>query len=406
MLRLVILAAAIVFVVVNGANALHKGGDAEVFFEGGRRILQHRPLYEGSGAASGFIGPPMQALFFAPFATLADVSPAAAKLVWYGLNLACLAAGVGFWASLVRDHAGPGAESRRPLAIILPVAATLLPIQTNFEHQNMNALLLALTGGAAWLTSRARDGRAGALIGLATALKAFPALLIVHLASRGRWKGAGAALGTAAALTLLPAIATGPAAFAADFRRWLAISSSGWPIRNNNQSLLAAIDRFTGGWRETGVRSITDAPVAFALFLMGAVALVLLGSRWLYGTRAAPSIPTEMAAILALAVLTSPIAWDHYWVLLLPAFMFVYQAGRSPSGRLHAWIFWTAAVLTTGISRATVGRDGWALARQLSVDTVAALLLYLGLILWRREETRAARPFSRAEFTAPERRPR
>lgn len=381
MLRLVVLAAATVFVVVNGANALHKGGDADVFFEGGRRILQHRPLYEGSGAATGFIGPPMQALFFAPFSWLADMSPAAAKLAWYALNLACLAAGIGLWASVARGKAGPPSRSPRSLEVILPVAATLLPIQTNFEHQNINALLLALTGGAAWLTTRARDAPGGALVGLATALKAFPALLIVPLAARGRWKGTGAALITAAALTVLPAIATGPAAFAADFERWLAISSSGWPIRNNNQSLLAAIDRFTGAWTETGVRSASDAPLALMLFVAAAILLLLLGVRWLFRTRETPSIPMEMAGVLALAVLTSPIAWDHYWVLLLPAFMFVYQASRGPSGRLHAWVFWAAALLTTGISRATVGRDGWALARQLSVYTVAAILLYLALVL-------------------------
>jgi hypothetical protein len=31
-----------------------------------------------------------------------------------------------------------------------PLAAILLPLQTNFEHQNMNALLLALLAGATW----------------------------------------------------------------------------------------------------------------------------------------------------------------------------------------------------------------------------------------------------------------
>ena len=50
---------------------MNKGGDAAVFFEGGRRFLNAEPLYAGSSAADGFIGPPFQAMFFTPFAAVA-----------------------------------------------------------------------------------------------------------------------------------------------------------------------------------------------------------------------------------------------------------------------------------------------------------------------------------------------
>ena len=60
---------AVLFAVLSTGNAINKGGDAAVFFEGGRRFLAAEPLYAGSSAADGFIGPPFQAVFFAPFAS-------------------------------------------------------------------------------------------------------------------------------------------------------------------------------------------------------------------------------------------------------------------------------------------------------------------------------------------------
>ena len=42
---------AVFFAVLSTGNAINKGGDAAVFFEGGRRFLAAEPLYAGSSAA-------------------------------------------------------------------------------------------------------------------------------------------------------------------------------------------------------------------------------------------------------------------------------------------------------------------------------------------------------------------
>ena len=376
-----------VFVIVNAGNALLKGGDAEVFFDGGGRVLRGVSPYEGSSPASGFIGPPMQALFFAPFAALADLSPVVARLLWYALNLGFLALGIASWRAAARVQPRSERQQGATVAILLPLAATLLPIQTNFEHQNMNALLLALTGGAVWLLCVGAAIAAGALIGVATALKVFPGLLIVYLIVRDQWRAALAAVVTGAGLTLAPVLVTGPALYRDELLRWLELSSSGWPIRNNNQSLLAALDRFTGGWSAIGVRSASDAPLALTLFLAIALALLVLGVRMIWQTRGEMRIPTETAAFTVLAVVLSPIAWDHYWVLMFPAFLLMYDRSRTRTAPADQWIFWVAAILTSGISRVTVGREGWGIARQLSVSTIAALLLYVGLVVRSRGAT-------------------
>ncbi len=196
---------AVLFAVLSTGNAINKGGDAAVFFEGGRRFLAVEPLYAGSSAADGFIGPPFQAAFFAPFAALSAVSPVAARLLWHALNLACFALGV--WWSLEAWNAARGRLGLSELTwlpmLFAPLAAILLPLQTNFEHQNMNALLLAFIAGATVQLLVGSAIVAGVFIGVATALKAFPALLIVYLLVRRHWTAALAAIASATALSIV-----------------------------------------------------------------------------------------------------------------------------------------------------------------------------------------------------------
>jgi alpha-1,2-mannosyltransferase len=379
--RNVLLAAALAFVTLNTINALSKGGDAADFFEGGRRVLHGEAIYTGSSPASGFIGPPFQALFFAPVAAVAEVSETAARLLWYGINVACLGAGVWLWTAAWHESLAQSGRSGLidPWAPWLALLAILLPLQTNFEHQNMNALLLAATGAGAWALGQGRGGAAGAFIGFAAAIKVFPALLILYLAAKRMWRPLAFAVATAAALTALPSIVYGPQTLAQQFAHWLRLGSGGWPTRSANQSLIAAIDRVVPS-EAAAVRTAEQAPVESAIFAVLAIALLLAAVLvWRGEGRTRPAL--EIAAVTTLAVLLSPIAWDHYWVLMFPAFLVAYTASsRSLLGRNATVVFWTAAVLTSGFSRVTLGREGWAVARELSVSTIAALLLYVTLL--------------------------
>ena len=52
-------------------------------------------------------------------------------------------------AGACADQAGLPERPWLPM-LFAPLVAVLLPLQTNFEHQNMNAVLLALLAGATW----------------------------------------------------------------------------------------------------------------------------------------------------------------------------------------------------------------------------------------------------------------
>lgn len=395
---------AALFALLNAVNALNKGGDAAVFFEGGRRFLAASPLYDGSSAADGFIGPPFQAMFFAPFAAIASFSPTAAKLLWHAVSLACL--GLGVWLSVTvwdaaRERLGLRERPMLPM-LFAPLFAVLLPLQTNFEHQNLNALLLALLAGATWHLTVGSAVVAGVLIGVATALKAFPAVLVLYLAARRYWSAAFAATATAIVLTVaVPLPVYGLSHFADLLRAFWRLGNSGWPIRGNNQSLIAAIDRltignFAEGFGGGGVRVLADAPLAAILF--GALALLLIAvliALLVTMPRQQSSIPCEIALVTVLAILLSPIAWDHYWTLTFPALLLLHDSveGRL-LGRVGRAAFWTAAILMTVLSPLTLGRTGFSLARDLSVYTIAGLVIYASLFalrrrLWRIERSNA-----------------
>jgi hypothetical protein len=381
---------AVAFVAVNTANALNKGGDARDFFEGGRRALAREPLYAGSGPASGFIGPPFQALVFAPFAALDAVNRTAAKLLWYCANLGALAIGIVCCFRALEPLATGDGDVLRRMAFAWPAfVAVLFPLQTNFEHQNMNALLLGLLGAALLFLQTGRASAAGALVGAATALKAFPGLLIVYLAAAGFTGSAVAAILVAAVLSAMPVVLYGPEGFVDQFATWLNVSAGGWPVRGQNQSLLAAVHRLIGPAVDTGVATRADAPVAFGVYVFVGLGFLASVAYWFRRRPAGPLLYSQVAAVIALAVLLSPVAWDHYWVLMFPAFLFIHQRSRGAGvGPGVTIAFWTAAVLTSGISPALIGSAGLRLARDLSVNTLAAVILLVTLLIVIRRRAR------------------
>jgi len=357
----ILIAAAVVFAAINLNNALHKGGDFEVFLQAGDRVRYAQPLYEGSWPGGGVLGPPFQGVFFVPFAALASVSAVAARVLWYAIGLSALAFGIVAWSRVdVSRRTMSWAALWSSPAVIWPALAIALPAETNFEHQNMNPVLLALTGFGALALAKRQDTTAGICVGIAAALKAFPALLIGYFVVVRAWRAAATALVVSAALTLSPMLFYGPSGAMETLRAWTAIGHTGeWPSRPQNQSLLAF-------WLRLGLEPST-AHMAFAVSAIVTVLLV-----W-WGTRSRPADGPAgqrlaMAPSLAAAVLASPIAWDHYWVLMFPALQACYSAGAFLP-------FWTGAVLITGLSPLTVGTHGFALVRSWSNSAIAGLIL-------------------------------
>jgi hypothetical protein len=367
------------WVVINGVNALNKGGDFSVYLDAATRFLAGRPLYEASGVAAGLVGPPFQPVLFVPFVLMAGAGDAFARLAWYLVNVLSLGVGLYAWHTAL-TAARPPHVATSPSTMVWPLLAVFYPLQTNFEHQNINAVLLAMSGIGALREVQGRSVAAGFWLGAAAALKVFPLLLFGVLAVRRCWRALGCAIVTAIALTCLPLLRYGPEGYVDLLRDWWSFSGQGqWPIRRNNQSLFAMFGRYFSEADLLTWGPIPDTASA-GVHLIWLVTAVTISTAflWMIARDPAASPPgtttIALAGGLCLAVLLSPIAWEHYWLLLWPVFAISY----APPAGSPSWVraaFWVGSVLTSGIVRPTVGRAGLAIARGLSARTWAGLIV-------------------------------
>lgn len=386
--RIALAVVAAAFLVANLVNALHKGGDFDDYVAAAGRLLSGTSLYEGSGIGTGFVGPPAQAVLFLPFTLLAGLDPRVARVAWYAVNLGALWYALTVWTRTLghRGSAGAAAEPRRPAWLstdtLLALAAVGYPLQTQFEHQNLNVVLLALAAHAAEALQRGRSAKAGVALGAAAALKVYPALAVVWLAARRSWVALGTAAGAAAVVTMLPMASRGFSGFIDDFAAWRGIAAEGWPVRRANQSLTAMWGRYLLDEGPSGYPTVTaDSVVIIACVAVTAAMLLVPLLIVAHRRRSGRSIAAELAVVNATAALLSPIAWEHYWVAWFPVFLALRVRARDGASTLPWWLFWGGAVLVSGLSRPTVGWHAARVVRAWSLMTWGGLLTCAGLTL-------------------------
>jgi hypothetical protein len=306
---------------------------------------------------------------FAPVAaTLARLEALAGwpatVVLWQAAGLGAVALVLAVWTrwlygrrlSLRGDAGGVPLHSAAALAGLLVPARLVL---SNFEHNQVNLVVLGLAVAGLWLFRRGRRWGGGMAVGLATAFKATPLLLLPYLAWRGRWRDvAASAAGCAAAWLLLPALLLGPAEAARWYDGWLGfVGELPLPVVHSNQSFQAAVSRVLGAagpkghafgagpLGAPGVRGATAAGGAVAA-LAAAVAFGRPGR-----TVSARREALEAGAVFALMALFSPVAWKHHFAVLLPVSAALWA--RTPAAAR-----WTAPPSASGTGHDQSGRAG------------------------------------------------
>jgi alpha-1,2-mannosyltransferase len=345
--------------------AIHKGGDLTSELGQSERLLRGLPPFGAADPNVGVPWPPFSAAALIPFALLARLSLPLAKGLWAAGSIACV-----WWC--VR---WAGERGWRPA--LLALAAVAVPLQTNFEHLNIAAVLLALVFLATAELEAGRDTRAGIAIGVATALKAFPGLLLVYFAVQRRWRALAAGVGVAVLLTLLGLLPLGVTGAMTGMRDWLRLGlGHRWVTQPAADQSLAALVTRLGG------------PTSAGLLLGGVAVLVTFA----VATRRRPSRPdvlSDMGACALLAVVLSPIAWVHSFVLLFPAWLGVLTSGPLGPARRRALV--VAGIGTSGLL--TVGpRALRSLLLEHSAYTWCAMLLWVIVVLRLRARPTARNP--------------
>jgi Glycosyltransferase family 87 len=206
---------------------------------------------------------------------------------------------------LVAQTEGLG-QSRRSLGLLVLAGLVFPPVYIDEVLGNLNLWLFALLG-LAWLGHRSdRPVVLGVAIAAATLLKVFPVLLLVWLIGRREWRALGwSAIGAAAMVAIaLPVTGIQP---------WLDYPRV---ILNAAAGVVAAVPTI-GDLLTTMI----GTGAARLVVLMGGIVVV-------YGTARRWPANLSYGMAIAVAVLTVPILWNHYLVLMLLPLLLVAAHAR------------------------------------------------------------------------------
>ncbi|HZP45591.1 MAG TPA: glycosyltransferase family 87 protein [Candidatus Binataceae bacterium] len=193
------------------------------------------------------------------------------------------------------------------------------PFQTAIHYGQPTPLLLLLLVGSWVMARHDADRAAGALLAAAVLLKAFPWPMALYFAARRRW----AVLAAAATFALIIEICLlwrYGTTINLDFFLKSRVSEV-WLERPRNLSLLSNVRALVFAFRPTpGLRVWAE----YALVLLASLALIYFAAEV---TRAVPDAASTDGLCWSLWIITTillaPVAWDHYLVLFLPAYIFV-----------------------------------------------------------------------------------
>ena len=147
---------------------VRKGDDIMAEITQAERLLTGQ-MINNAPPGQGTWWPPFGALLVTPFALLARISMPLAKAAWGGAGILALA-----WSVWTAGRRWGWRPAWAALAVVI------FPVHNNFHHLNIETILLALLVAAAADLSDGRHGRAGTWVGLATALKVFPGLVLPY----------------------------------------------------------------------------------------------------------------------------------------------------------------------------------------------------------------------------------
>lgn len=250
--------------------------------------------------------PPAAVLIALPFGSVRYFDALRAwnivSLVCAAIALACLIGRPGFSLS----------GSERLLVCGLLLSSSVL--ETQVLHGQLNGLLLLLLTGA-WLADRhERPMVAGVCVGVATALKLFPGLLVLFFLARKQWTAAIAAV---VSFLMLNSVAAGVLGIEA-FRDYLLVVMpqanrfcDTWP----NASLLGFLKRLLDGAFGQTTPLVHSPWLARVLWVAMGTAALALTWRATARSRLPDNQRAAFAVWISLMLLVSPITWDHYFLL-------------------------------------------------------------------------------------------
>ena len=378
--------------------------DYAKWFSVGQTVLEGGDIYAPRGDGTfQFMYPPTAAVLFAIPSYFGELSVIIVLVVLY--SVAWLA------SSVLSVFLATGTAARaEPMLYLLPGVCCLPYVSENFLLGQPNLLLLAFMLGAFACLRTGKEWNAGALVAVASAIKAFPVLAIGYLVYRRHWK---ATLSTLLFLILLLVVLPSPFrgfernlqdlnTWAEGMFRYNEQSISQREQRGfswSNHSLTAVAHRLlrpVNAHRKQDEKlfvNLADVDfkyVTLVIVLVGAALCVFyLFCMPSHGERTKASDALEYAMLLLLILIFTPLAFTYFFVwLLYPLVIALRLVLRTPvrsPKRTGAWFwFWACVILLTLTFPIPFFRPAQAAGSTL----MACLLLIVGIGWSLRAETR------------------
>jgi hypothetical protein len=288
LLPLVALLAVLLFVLVIGEEMR----DFEVNYRAGERLRAGESLYQTSDGHYMFKYLPSSALLYVP---LSFLPLAAAKALWYALTVVCSLS-----LFFVSKRLVWGQEPAPWYLLAIPPVALAKFFVVEIKLGQINSLVTLVL---LFMLGARTEARAGALWGLATAMKPYGFIFLPYYAVRLRFVALASGLAVLAGACLLPSVFHGFERNLEAHREWyrtLSESTPGQLLGADNVSLSA----FVAKW------SLPPALAAWLVFGLGVLVLAIL--RRGEGLSRAPVL--EVATLLVLIPLVSPLGWDYQFL--------------------------------------------------------------------------------------------
>jgi hypothetical protein len=302
------------------ADFFQEWASARNYYEGLPIYTSHEetlPLYLGQSKRPGdtiFTSvnahPPPSVLLALP---LGKLDYADAFVIW---NATCLLLfGATFWLVLRALRVETSAET---VLVILTVLLFCHPLRSHVEQGQLNIPVVFLVTLCWFLDRSDRPCLAGVALGVAAALKLFPGFLFLVLILRRRWAAVLSGLGALAGLSALTLALLGAATYRDYVGEVLPSLRTYWGA-GHNLSLCGVWHKLlapTEHWMPITFASVSAYPVAAMSGYLVTSGVVVLLVSWIV-LRASEDVDLAYAASIVAMVLLSPIAWDHYLLLLV-----------------------------------------------------------------------------------------
>jgi alpha-1,2-mannosyltransferase len=288
-------------------EAMNVHGDFDTFWRSASAFWEGGKVY-ATGADLENLNPPFWVLLISPFGLL---EPLVAYRFFVLITLSITVAYLAWVADELRVRPAWAVIGGVMLILSSPLLATLALGQIY--------PILGFGLVVAWMADRRERQRiSGAALGLVVAIKPTLAPVLLWPLVRRRWGTFWAAIVTGAAATLVGAVVVGFGA-TLDWLRLLSESSAS-PYWDNASLPSAAARLFTDNPYARHVATWAwTIPVAYAL---GIAAIAFTATRTMWDAEAG------LWALVAAALLASPIAWHNYLVLLGPGILLLLARGR------------------------------------------------------------------------------